>query len=159
MINCTGSEPVTLNVSYFDIDTQNLTVSPDSILVFEFFINGDSREAIFQFTNQPFNEICMEPDIPGVSFLANLTLEAFEAGFVEVTFVQTNGVRSTTTEQVNIFMQNTTAPGIDLQNITVNVVDNNENPLIQALVRVEKFVLAQNDFFLMYEDSTDISGK
>jgi len=145
------------NFTYRDVDNPASSLSSQSDFVYDIYLNRSRGERNFSFSLSAatHHDFCISPDIPvGKFFYNDLDLTGTVAGFGSVGFFQDN---NTVTSG---FLQNTT---IYFQagdkNITIEVVDENENPLRNHQVIAENFIVANNTFFQTNSDITDINGK
>jgi len=153
---CSPGDKVTQNISYQNVNTFT-GANVDSQLFYAIMKGSIQRNFSFTFFNNATNEVCIKPNNANLSFSANLQLLSNSSLFIATTFNQINATRTINTENITLFLIPSDA--VNLIFVTIEVIDQDEEPLVQHIVQVEKLLLTNNTFILIANDLTDINGQ
>jgi len=154
---CDPGSAVTLNISYFDLQTF-LGISTTSNYVIQYYasIPANMKTAVFNFPGNYSSEFCIKP--AGSTIYASIINGLInKTNYVVTSYFVTNATRTNVTENVSLYMTPLTMG--QLTNITIEIVDQDENALQNHIIQAWFYNSANNTYLLVDADLTDINGK
>jgi len=150
-----GTGAIIQNISYRDIGDLQLTPA-SSTATYDLFIDKSrgNRTKVVSLSAKKTHAVCMVNTIPtGLSLLNDLSMVSTAAGFSSINFFQNNNsITGGARQNITLYFASGT------NNITIEVVDQDENPLRNHIVIAERFLTTNNTFFQTDSDVTDING-
>lgn len=156
--NCTSAPSNrTINFTYLDEIYTSTKVNATASGVFTVW-NGNvaySRNHSFSYGNDVHSEACISPDYATLNANLQMTFDPILTYYNNENYYENNKKINTTLQTIQIYFLNLTTS----TEVTITVLDNFYEPVLDYLVEAHRYNLVGNNFTLVGTEETDSNGQ